>query len=59
MYDANRPAILKWNLMGLGMDGNWYVCVRNCDGETVPIHAVTKRVASFLNILMQRKNTVF
>ena len=24
IYDANRPAILKWNLMGLGMDGNRY-----------------------------------
>ena len=23
VYDTNRPAILKWNLMGLGMDGNW------------------------------------
>ena len=22
VYDANRPAILKWNLVGLGVDGN-------------------------------------
>ena len=22
VYDANRSAILKWNLMGLGVDGN-------------------------------------
>ena len=43
MYDANRPAILKWNLMGLGMDGNQWVWVRNCSGETVSIHAVRER----------------
>ena len=23
VYDANRPAILKQNLVRLGMDGNW------------------------------------
>ena len=23
VYDINRPAILKRNLVGLGVDGNW------------------------------------
>ena len=22
-YDAKRPAVLKWDLVGLCMDGNW------------------------------------
>ena len=47
MYYANRPAILKWNLVGLGVDGNW---VHDCGGETVSIHAVRERAAGFSKV---------
>ena len=44
MYDANRPAILKWNVVGLGVDGNRYVRVRYCGDEMLSIHAVSATV---------------
>ena len=50
MYYADRPAILKWNLVGLGVDGNRQVWVHDCGGETVSIHAVREGVAGFSNV---------
>ena len=50
MYDTNRSAILKWNMMELSVDGNSWVGVQNCGGEMVSIHAVRKRAAGFSNV---------
>ena len=50
MYYANRPAILKWNLVGLGVDGYRWVWVRDCGGETVSIHMGRERAAGFSNV---------
>ena len=50
MYYANRPAILKWNFVGLGVNGNRYVWVRNCGGETMSIHVVRERAPGFSNV---------
>ena len=46
MYNADRPAILKRNLVGLGVDGNR----GSCGGETVSIHAVREGAAGFSNV---------
>ena len=47
MYDANRPAILKWNLVGLGVV--WMATGRS-GFKTVSIHAVRNRAAGFSNV---------
>ena len=36
--------------MGLDVDGNRKVWVRNCGGETVSIHAVREKAAGFSNV---------
>ena len=47
-YDANRPAILKWNLMGLGVDGNRQVWVQNWRKG---VHSCSQRESGgFLNV---------
>ena len=50
VYYADRPAILKRNLVRLGVDGNRQVWVRDCGGETVSIHTVRERAAGFFNV---------
>ena len=42
-YDTNRPAILKRGLVGLYVDGNWWIWVQDCANETVSIYAVRER----------------
>ena len=38
--DTNRSAFLESDLVGLCVNGNWQVWVRNCGGETVSTHTV-------------------
>ena len=48
VYDANRPAFLERDLVGLSVDGNWQVWVHYRGGELVPIHTVGKGSDRFL-----------
>ena len=48
--DTNRPAFLKRNLLGLGVNGNWQVWVRYCGGEAESIHAVRNGTVGFPNV---------
>ena len=50
VYDTNRPAFQKRDLVGLGMNGNWQVWVRYCGGEAVSIHTVREGTVGFSNV---------
>ena len=50
VYDTHRPAILKRDLMGMCMDGNWKIWVRDCGSESMSIYAIRERVAEFSNV---------
>ena len=50
MYDTNRPAFLKRDLVGLSVDGNWQVWVRYRGGEPVSIHMAGKGATGFSTV---------
>ena len=49
MYDANRSAILKRDLLGLCVDGNWYIC----GSETVTTSMDTDSLSQSRNQIYQ------
>ena len=50
VYDADRPAVLKEDLAGLCVDGNWEIWVGGCGSEVVSIYAIGGRAAGFFNV---------
>ena len=49
VYDMHRPSLLKGDLVGLCLDGNWEICVRGCSGEIMSIYAVIEGAAGISN----------
>ena len=50
MYDINRSAILKRNLVGLCVDVNWQIWVQDWDSEMVSNYAVREGEVGFANV---------
>ena len=50
VYNTNRPAILKMDLVGLSVDGNWQIWVRDCGSEAVSIYEVREGAAGISNL---------
>ena len=46
--DAGRPVIVKVDLVGLCIDGNWEIWVRGCDSKIVSICAIREGAVGFL-----------
>ena len=50
VYDTNRTAFLKRDLVELSVIGSWQVWVRYCDGEAVSIYTVREGTTYFSNV---------
>ena len=50
VYDTDRAAILNGNLVGLCVDGNWEIRVRDYGSEMMSIYAVRDGTAVSPNV---------
>ena len=44
MYDMDRPAMLIGDLVGLCVDGNWYIWVQSCGCHMVYIYRIYAKI---------------